>query len=204
MNTFLGASSHFGPEDIDVNLISSSRVTYLEGFLYDSQKTKDAFAKAGEVAHSAGHRVSLTLSDPFCVDRHRESFRHLIRTQVDILFANEDELLSLYEVDDFNTAIDILRTETALAAVTRGEKGSVIIGGGDPLPVPAEPVSKLVDTTGAGDQYAAGFLLGIARDLPRATCARLGHLAAAEVISHYGPRPEVSLKALAETAGITL
>ena len=204
MNTYLGASVEFSPEDVDAEMVRSAGILYLEGYLFDKEVAKAAFVHAAEIAHAANRKVSLTLSDRFCVDRHRDSFRHLIRNQVDILFANEDELLSLYQTEDFDAAIALLRSETALAAITRSEKGSVLVAGGDPIAVPAEPLAQLVDTTGAGDQYAAGVLMGIARDLPLATCARLGHIAAAEVISHYGPRPETSLKTLAAAAGIEL
>ena len=202
MNTYLGASVEFSPDDVDRATVEAGGILYLEGYLFDKEVAKAAFVHAAEIAHAAGRKVSLTLSDSFCVDRHRDSFRQLIRTQVDILFANEEELLSLYQTRDFDQAIELLRADTALAAVTRGEKGSVVIGDGDPIAVPAEPVSQVVDTTGAGDQYAAGFLFGVARGLPLATCARLGHIAAAEVISHYGPRPEVALAGLASEAGI--
>lgn len=202
MNTFLGASVEFSPSDVDRATVEAAGILYLEGYLFDKEVAKAAFVHAAEIAHAAGRKVSLTLSDSFCVDRHRDSFRQLIRTQVDILFANEEELLSLYETRDFDAAVEQLRTETGLAAVTRGEKGSVVIGDGDPIAVPAEPVSEVIDTTGAGDQYAAGFLFGMSRGLPLATCARLGHIAAAEVISHYGPRPEVALATLAAEAGI--
>ena len=202
MNTYLGASVEFSPSDVSRETVEAGGILYLEGYLFDKDAAKAAFVHAAEIAHAAGRKVSLTLSDSFCVDRHRDSFRQLIRTQVDILFANEEELLSLYETRDFDAAIDQLRADTGLAAVTRGEKGSVVIGDGDPIEVPAEPVSQVVDTTGAGDQYAAGFLFGVARGLPLATCARLGHIAAAEVISHYGPRPEVSLAELAKADGI--
>lgn len=204
MNTYLGASVDFSPSDVDRKTVDAGGILYLEGYLFDKEAAKAAFVHAAELAHAAGRKVSLTLSDSFCVDRHRDSFRQLIRTQVDILFANEDELLSLYETDDFDAAIAQLRADTGLAAITRSEKGSVIIGDGDPIAVAAEPVSEVVDTTGAGDQYAAGFLFGVARGLPLATCARLGHIAAAEVISHYGPRPEVSLATLAAEAGISV
>ncbi len=202
MNTYLGASVEFSPEDVDRATVEAGGILYLEGYLFDKEAAKAAFVHAAEIAHAAGRKVSLTLSDSFCVDRHRDSFRHLIRTQVDILFANEEELLSLYETRDFDAAIAQLQTETGLAAVTRSEKGSVVIGDGDPIIVPAESVSQVVDTTGAGDQYAAGFLFGVARGLPLATCAHLGHIAAGEVISHYGPRPEVALATLAAKAGI--
>lgn len=204
MNTFLGASVEFSPSDVDATTVEAGGVLYLEGYLFDKDAAKAAFVHAAEIAHAAGRKVALTLSDSFCVDRHRESFRQLIRSQIDILFANEAELLSLYETEDFDTAIDMLRADNALAAVTRSEKGSVVIGDGEPITVPAEPVDKVVDTTGAGDQYAAGFLYGYALDLPLATCAKLGHIAAAEVISHYGPRPETALSTLAEQAGISL
>ncbi|MEM8617925.1 MAG: adenosine kinase, partial [Pseudomonadota bacterium] len=203
MNTFLGASVEFSPTDVDGDLIADSAILYLEGYLFDKDAAKAAFVKAAEAAHHAGRKVALTLSDEFCVDRHRDSFRQLVRTQVDILFANEAELLSLYETDDFDGALTALRSETALAAITRGENGSVVLGEGEPIYVAAEPVSAVVDTTGAGDQYAAGFLFGVARGLPLSLCAKLGHIAAAEVISHYGPRPEVSLAGLADQAGIT-
>ncbi|MEM9937463.1 MAG: adenosine kinase [Pseudomonadota bacterium] len=202
MNTFLGASVEFSPTDVDAQTVQNGKILYLEGYLFDKEIAKSAFVHAAEIAHAAGRKVSLTLSDSFCVDRHRESFRHLIKTQIDVLFANEEELLSLYQTRDFDAAVEALRADNALAAVTRSEKGSVVIGEGDPIHVPAEPVSKVVDTTGAGDQYAAGFLFGLAKGYPLASCARLGHIAAAEVISHYGPRPEVPLRTLAEQAGL--
>ncbi|MEM5515711.1 adenosine kinase [Henriciella sp. AS95] len=203
MNTYLGASVLFGPDDVQADVVKAGAILYLEGYLFDEEAAKEAFIHASEIAKAAGRRVALTLSDSFCVERHRESFLHLIRNHVDILFANEDELLSLYQTDDFDTAVDKLRSDTALAAVTRSEKGSVVIGDGEPISIPAEPVDKVVDTTGAGDQYAAGFLLGLSRELPLALCAKLGHLAAAEVISHYGPRPDVAYETLAKSAGIT-
>lgn len=202
MNTFLGASVMFSPDDVDEAMVKDSAILYLEGYLFDREEAKAAFVHAAEIARSAGRKVALTLSDSFCVDRHRESFRHLIKGHVDIVFANEDELLSLYETSDFDTALAALQADTALAAVTRSEAGSVVIGEGDPIALPAEPVAKVVDTTGAGDQYAAGFLFGVARELPLATCGKLGHIAAAEVIGHYGPRPEASYADLARAAGI--
>ncbi|MEM9669900.1 MAG: adenosine kinase [Pseudomonadota bacterium] len=202
MNTFLGASVMFSPEDVDADTIEAAGITYLEGYLFDREEAKKAFIHASEIASAAGRKVSLTLSDSFCVDRHRESFKHLVKNHVDILFANEAELLSLYETERLEDAIDALRQDSALAAVTRGPKGSIIIGDGDPIEVAAEPIDKVVDTTGAGDQYAAGFLYGLSRGLPLALCARLGHIAAAEVISHYGPRPETSYASLAEAASI--
>lgn len=202
MNTFLGASVMFSPEDINADIVSDAAILYLEGYLFDRDEAKAAFVHASEIAKAAGRKVSLTLSDSFCVGRHRESFLHLVRNHVDILFANEDEILALYEVSDFDKAMAKLQADIGVAAVTRGADGSVVVGGGAPVAVAAEPVSAVVDTTGAGDQYAAGFLYGIARDLPLPVCAKLGHIAAAEVITHYGPRPEVSLAELAKAAGI--
>ncbi len=202
MNTFLGASVMFSPADVDDEIVKAGKILYLEGYLFDREEAKAAFVHAAEVATAARRKVSLTLSDNFCVGRHRESFRHLIRNHVDLLFANEAELLSLYETEDFDAAVGALREETSLAAVTRSEKGSVIISQGDLIELPAEPAEAVIDTTGAGDQFAAGFLFGHARDLPLAVCGRLGHIAAAEVISHYGPRPETPYAGLARKAGL--
>ncbi len=202
MNTFLGASVLFSPDDVQEDVVKSGGILYLEGYLFDEEAAKAAFVHASEIAKAAGRKVALTLSDSFCVERHRDSFLHLIRNHVDIVFANEDELLSLYQSSDFDSAVKSLQADTALAAVTRSEKGSVVISGGDPIAVPAEPVDQVIDTTGAGDQYAAGFLFGLSRELPLPVCARLGHIAAAEVISHYGPRPETPLSELMEKAGI--
>lgn len=204
MNTYLGASVMFSPADVDEEMVRAGAILYLEGYLFDRDDAKAAFVHASEIAKAAGRKVALTLSDNFCVDRHRDSFRHLIAGHADIVFANEAELLSLYETGDFAEALAQLQADTAVAAVTRSEVGSVVVGEGDPIHLPAEPVAKVVDTTGAGDQYAAGFLLGVARGLPLATCGRLGHIAAAEVIGHYGPRPEVSYSELAREAGIEL
>jgi sugar/nucleoside kinase (ribokinase family) len=204
MNTFLGASVLFSKEDVDVQMVRDGSILYLEGYLFDKDEAKAAFVHAAEIAKAAGRKVAITLSDSFCVDRHRASFRHLVKGFADIVFANEAELLSLYETQDFDAALNALHGDCAVAAVTRSAKGSVVIGDGAPIHVPAEPVARVVDTTGAGDQYAAGFLFGMARGLPLAACARLGHIAAAEVISHFGPRPEQSYKALAEAAGISV
>lgn len=202
MNTFLGASVMFSPADVDEDMVRAGEILYLEGYLFDRDDAKAAFVHASEIAKAAGRKVALTLSDNFCVDRHRDSFRHLIAGHADIVFANEAELLSLYETGDFAEALGRLQADTSVAAVTRSEVGSVVVGEDDPIHLPAEPVEKVVDTTGAGDQYAAGFLFGVARGLPLATCGRLGHIAAAEVIGHYGPRPEVSYAELARKAGI--
>ncbi|PJB71110.1 MAG: adenosine kinase [Alphaproteobacteria bacterium CG_4_9_14_3_um_filter_47_13] len=190
MNTFLGASVEMGVDDIDSDLIASARITYLEGYLYDREQAKRAFQKAGEIAHDAGHRVALTLSDPFCVDRHRADFQYLVENHVDILFANEDEIKSLYEVENFEQAAKIVSGKCEISALTRSEKGSVVISGDQIIEIPPQK-AKVVDTTGAGDQYAAGFLYGFTQGMDMKTCGLLGTLAATEVISHMGPRPEI-------------
>jgi sugar/nucleoside kinase (ribokinase family) len=204
MNTFLGASTLLEPADVDRELVGRAQVTYLEGYLWDRDEAKEAFVRASEFAHEAGRMVSLTLSDPFCVDRHRESFRELVSGHVDVLFANEEEILSLYEVESFDEALQHAREDCAIAALTRSEKGSVIVDGesGEVHVVDAEPVARVVDTTGAGDQYAAGFLHGLTRGRPLYECGRLGGLAAAEVIAHVGPRPQVQLRELAASRGL--
>ena len=204
MNTFLGASVLFSPEDVREEVIRDAAILYLEGYLFDQEAAKAAFVHASEVAKAAGRKVALTLSDGFCVERHRDSFLHLIKNHVDLVFANEDEALSLYQTEDFDEAVSRMQADAGLAAITRSEKGSVVIGPDGAVAVPAAPVDKVVDTTGAGDQYAAGFLFGISRGLPLETCARLGHIAAAEVISHYGPRPETPYATLARKAGIEI
>ncbi len=200
MNTFLGASSEFGPDDIDENLIASAKVTYLEGYLFDRAEAKQAFIKAAETAAAAGHRVSLTLSDPFCVNRHRDDFLKLVANHIDILFANQDELLSLYQQDDFETALNAVSENVEIAVITRGPLGAVILSDGKRIDVDAQSVTKVVDTTGAGDQFAAGFLYGFTEGMALEECGRLGALAAAEVISHVGPRPEKKLADLAKAA----
>jgi sugar/nucleoside kinase (ribokinase family) len=201
MQTFLGASAELHPDDVDADLIAASQVVYLEGYLWDSAPARDAFRKAATLAAKAGRKVALTLSDPFCVERHRADFLDLIEGHVDILFANEDEIRSLYEVDTFEAARDRVRGHCEIAALTRSEKGSVIVSGTDVVSVAAHPVERVVDTTGAGDAYAAGFLYGATHGKDLAACARLGGLLAAEVISHYGARPEADLRQLAETLG---
>ena len=198
MQTFLGASVDLGPDDIDMELIAASRVTYLEGYLWDPPSAKEAFLKAADGAHQAGRKVSLSLSDPFCVDRHREDFLDLAEHHVDILFANEQEITSLYQVENFDEALQAVRGHCEIAALTRGEKGSVIISGDEIHIVDAEPLSNLADTTGAGDAYAAGFLFGVTTGRDLATSGRVGGIAAAEAISHLGARPGVPLKALIE------
>ena len=197
MNTYLGACVDLGPADIDEAVVKSSKVTYLEGYLWDPPQAKEAFLKAAQLAHDAGRKVALSLSDAFCVERHRDSFKDLVNGHIDILFANEAEILSLYQTDSFDEAVRQVKTQVDVAALTRGATGSVIVSGADVLEVAAEPVAKVVDTTGAGDLYAAGFLYGYTHGRPVADWGRLGAIAAAEVISHYGARPEKSLATLA-------
>jgi sugar/nucleoside kinase (ribokinase family) len=197
MNTFLGVSPHLGNGEVDAELIRSARILYLEGYLFDRPEAKAAFRQAADIAAKAGRQVALTLSDPFCVHRHRAEFLELVRKSVDILFGNEAEVTSLYETASFDAAAERARADTRLAALTRSEKGSVILSGGEAVAVAAAPVDAVVDTTGAGDLYAAGFLFGVARGMALETAGRLGSLAAAEVISHIGARPQVSLAELA-------
>ena len=205
MNTFLGAAQNLHPDDIDDKQIADAAITYLEGYLWDPKDAKDAFLKAARIAHGANRMVSLTLSDAFCVDRYRAEFLRLLRDGVvDLLFANEAELKSLYETADFDTAIVALRKDAKLAAVTRSEKGCVVVSRDKVEAVPAAPIVKLVDTTGAGDLFAAGFLTGIARGRDHITAGKLGALAAAEVIQHLGARPETSLKTLAGNMGLAV
>ncbi|ODT98438.1 MAG: carbohydrate kinase [Rhodospirillales bacterium SCN 65-16] len=196
MNTYLGACTGLGPADIDVARVGSAQVTYVEGYLWDAPAAKQAVLKAFDAAHAAGRKVSITLSDSFCVHRYREEFRDLIRNQVDILFGNEAEIKALYEVETFEEALEATRKDAKIAALTRSEKGSVVIKGSETYAVPAAPVAKVVDTTGAGDLYASGFLFGFTQNKPLAECARLGGIAAAEVISHVGARPEQALRTL--------
>ena len=196
MATFLGACVELGPEDIDEDEVGRAKVTYLEGYLWDPPGAKQAFIKAAEAAHAAGREVALSLSDPFCVDRHRAEFRDLVDGHVDLLFANEHEICSLYEVEGFDQALQAVRGQCKVAALTRSEKGAVILGNGEVHVVDAAPVERVVDTTGAGDLYAAGFLRGYTEGRGLYDCGRIGALAAAEVISHYGARPETSLARL--------
>ncbi|HEY7041831.1 MAG TPA: adenosine kinase [Methylomirabilota bacterium] len=197
MSTFLGASSGLGPADVDPALIARAKILYLEGYLFDPPEAQEAFRAAAAIAHGAGRQVALTLSDPFCVDRHRAAFLDLVQHHVDILFANEAEIRALYEVADFDSALRQVRGHCEIAALTRSADGSVLVGGGKVHPVAAHPVSAVVDTTGAGDLYAAGVLYGVSRGLDLPTCGRLGSLAAAEVIGHVGARPTVPLARLA-------
>jgi len=198
MNTYLGAAQDLKPADIDEAQVAAAEVVYLEGYLWDPPQAKAAFVKAADIAHKNGRRVALTLSDAFCVGRYRGEFLDLIRKgTVDIVFANEHELGSLYETADFESGAKALRDDAKLAVVTRSEKGCVVIGKDGMTAVPAAPVAQVADVTGAGDLFAAGFLVGLARGRDHRTAARLGALAAAEVIQHIGARPAVSLKALA-------
>ncbi|MFM7607633.1 MAG: adenosine kinase [Alphaproteobacteria bacterium] len=195
MNTFLGACVTFGEADLDQAAIASARIVYLEGYLFDPPAAQAAFRAAARIAHQAGRQVAITLSDPFCVGRHRAAFRAFIREEADIVFANEAEICALYETEDFDTAAEAVRAEVAIAALTRSERGSRIIAGAETHEISAEP-TKLVDSTGAGDAYAAGFMAALTRGLPLAESGRWGSIAAAEVISHFGARPQADLAAL--------
>lgn len=202
MATFLGAAALLGPSDVDEALIKASGIVYLEGYLFDSPTGRAAFEAACQIAGEAGRLRAITLSDVFVADRWRDDLKTFIAAHIDIVFANEAELLSLYQTSDFELAISELSKITKLAAVTRSEHGSVVVSGETRHLVPIYPVAKLVDTTGAGDQYAAGFMTGLALGKPLDVCGRLGALAASEVISHYGPRPQVSLRDLAQQHGL--
>lgn len=202
MNTFLGAAAEFGNGELNVAMIQAARVTYLEGYLFDPPPAKAAFYEAVRHAAEAGRKVALSLSDAFCVERHRAAFRALIQSGVDVLFANQEEVLALYETRSLEEACRILRGECRLAAVTRSAKGSLVLTRDEIIEIAAEPVSKVADTTGAGDLYAAGFLYGYAQGRDLAACGRLASLAAAEVISHMGPRPQVPLAELARAKGL--
>jgi sugar/nucleoside kinase (ribokinase family) len=205
MNTFLGAAQDLHPNDIDAEAIAGARIVYLEGYLWDPPHAKEAFVKAAKIAHAADRDVALTLSDAFCVDRYRAEFLDLIRAgTVDLVFANERELHSLYQTADFDTAVNALRNDARLAVVTRSEKGCLVVTREETDVVPAAPIERVVDATGAGDLFAAGFLVGLSRGADNRTAARLGVLAAAEVIQHLGARPETSLKALARENGFEL
>jgi len=197
MQTFLGATTQLGPEDLNMGYITGSKVVYLEGYLWDQPRAKAAMRDAAIKAHDAGVKVSLTLSDAFCVARFRDEFLELAEQHVDILFANESEILSLYQVDEFDAALQQVRKHCEIAALTRSEKGSVVVTRDEVHVIDAEPGIKVVDTTGAGDAYAAGFLYAYTQGHPLAVCGRLGSVMAAEIISHYGARPEADVKALA-------
>jgi sugar/nucleoside kinase (ribokinase family) len=196
MNTYLGASSLLTPADVDDRAVIDAKLLYMEGYLYDRPEAKQAFRHAARIAHSAGRMVSLTLSDSFCVERHRDDFLSLVDDEVDLLFGNEAELMALYETDSFEASVAALRQQCPLAAITVGAKGSIIVTGDELIEVPAVPVRKVIDTTGAGDLYASGFLYGLTHGLALAECGQLGSIAAAEVIGHVGPRPLVELRTL--------
>ena len=202
MNTYLGACVDLGPADIDPDIVSAAQITYLEGYLFDPPQAQEAFRKAAAIAHATGRKVALSLSDPFCVGRHRAAFRDLVDGHVDILFANETEICSLYETDDFAAAAAAVRGHVVIAALTRSASGSVILADGAEHHIAAAPVARVVDTTGAGDLYASGFLHGLTRDLPLPICGEIGSLCAAEIISHFGARPEVKLAQLVDRAGL--
>jgi adenosine kinase len=203
MNTYLGAAQDLHPNDIDEALIAAARIIYLEGYLWDPPRAKEAFVKAAKIAHDAGRDVALTLSDAFCVDRYRDEFLDLIRSEtVDLIFANESELHSLYQTADFETAVKALKQDARLAVVTRSEKGCIVVTREETIAVPAAPIERLVDATGAGDLFAAGFLVGLSCDADYRRAAHLGALAAAEVIQHLGARPGTSLKDLAAQNGL--
>jgi len=194
MQTLLGASATLGPDDIDQETVEGAAITFLEGYLWDPEPAKRAFLRAAGIAHAAGRKVALTLSDPFCVERHREEFRDLVDRHVDVLFANEEEIVSLYQTETLDQALSALRGRCEVAAITLGKQGSVVLTGSQVVRVAAEPVAEVMDTTGAGDLYAAGFLFGLSSGRDLASCARIGSIAAGEIISHFGARPETSLK----------
>jgi len=199
MSTFLGACVALGPDDVDEDQIARAQITYLEGYLWDPPQAKAAFRKAMDAAHAAGRKIALSLSDPFCVDRYRQEFVELAEHQIDILFANEAEITSLYEAEDFDTALQHVRGHCEIAVLTRGDKGSVVVSGDEIHVIDPEPVASLVDTTGAGDLFAAGFLAGLTQGQDLHTCGRMGSVAAAEVIGHFGARPEADLSTLMRT-----
>jgi len=203
MNTYLGAAQELMPDDIDPAQVAAAAILYLEGYLWDPKNAKEAFVKASTIAHGAGRQVALTLSDAFCIDRYRGEFLDLMRGgTVDLVFANEAELHALYQTSDFDTALTQLRADVRLGVVTRGAKGCVVVSKDDIAMVPAFPIERLVDTTGAGDLFAAGFLFGLVRGASFETAGRLGALAAAEIIQHIGARPQTSLKQLVQQNGL--
>jgi sugar/nucleoside kinase (ribokinase family) len=197
LNTYLGACVNLGPGDLDAELIRNAQVTYLEGYLYDAPSAQRAFHDAAELAHAAGRKVALTLSDPFCVDRHRAAFQRLVDHHVDLLFANQAEIAGLLETDRLEEIVARVRRMTELAVITRGPAGSLVVSGDGVVEVAAAPVERVVDTTGAGDLYAAGFLFAYTRQRPLAECGRLGSRTAAEVLQHFGARPQTDLRLLA-------
>jgi len=202
MNTYLGACRELKPADIDEKEVASAQIVYVEGYLWDVPDAKAAIRKAIAAAKKAGRKIAFTLSDPFCVSRWRDEFRELLKSDIDVLFANEEEAKALFEVEEFDSVLQATRHWHGVAALTRSAKGCVVAKGSEVHVIDAHPVAKVIDTTGAGDQYAAAFLYGLTHGKHLADCGRLGSLAAAEVISHYGARPETSLKTLAKSAGL--
>ncbi|AGK59628.1 PfkB domain-containing protein [Hyphomicrobium denitrificans 1NES1] len=202
MNTFLGISTSLSESQLKLDLIRDSAILYLEGYLFDEPQAKQAFRKALQAAKTAGRKVALTLSDGFCVDRHRAEFLELIRSGIDILFANESEIKSLYQTESFDLAAKNASNDTKLAVLTRSAKGSVLFGEGRAIEIAPEPISELIDTTGAGDLYASGFLFGYSQGYRLEICGRLASFAASEIISHIGARPEIALNELARQRGM--
>jgi sugar/nucleoside kinase (ribokinase family) len=198
MNTYLGASSFFCPTDVDEEIVTNAQVTLLEGYLFDRPESKDAYWAASDIAAKAGRKVALTLSDLFCVERHRSDWVTLVRDRVNILFANEDEAMNLWQVDDVAAAVEKARSDVEIACITLGSEGSIVVSGDETHRIPAEPVEHLVDTTGAGDLYAAGFLFGYTQGRPLPECGRLGSIAASAVLGHMGARPGLSLAQLVD------
>ena len=196
MNTYLGACSKLSRKDIDEDLIRNAKIVYMEGYLWDRPEAKDALTYAAELAHKYGRRVSLSLSDPFCVNRHRDSFFQLIKNGVNVLFCNEDEIKALFDTDNPEEAFGQCKDLCEIVVITRGAQGAVAVCGTERFEIPAEPIERVIDTTGAGDLFAAGFLTGLANGRTVAECLRMGAVASAEIISHYGARPETSLRAL--------
>ncbi|CAM9716767.1 unnamed protein product [Phaeothamnion confervicola] len=202
MSTFLGAGQELHPRDVDPATIESAQITYLEGYLWDPPHAKEAFRKAMDIAHQAGRQVAMSLSDAFCVERYRDEFQHLAAGNIDILFANESEIMSLYQTRTFDDALQAVRGKCAIAALTRSEKGCVIVAGDEVHVIEAVKPAQLIDTTGAGDLFAAGFMFGLTHGRDLAASARIGALAASEVIAHLGPRPQSDLKALLKKSGL--
>ncbi len=202
MNTYLGACVNLSPADVDAKVVAAAKVTYMEGYLFDKPQAKAAFREAAKIARASGRLTSITLSDSFCVERHRADWLDLIKSSIDIVFANESEITSLYQTQNFDGAATAIARDCPLAVLTRGELGSVVVQDNERIVVPAFPIAKMVDATGAGDLFAAGFLFGHTKAKPLRQCAALGSLAAAEVISHIGPRPEVNLAKLAQMNGL--
>jgi sugar/nucleoside kinase (ribokinase family) len=202
MATHLGVAATMGPEDLDEELVARAQVVYLEGYLWDLGPAKAAMRRAMQVAHDSDSLVALTLSDPFCVQRHQREFLELLHGDVDVLFANEDETTLLFGTPTFDEALGAVEETGILAALTRGAAGSVVVAASGPVHIPAEPVEHVADTTGAGDLFAAGFLYGLTHGMDPESCARLGGLCAAEIISHIGARPRADLRQLAAQAGL--